>query len=68
MCCTLSDGCPSISELGGVESRQSPGGVNNWIKDSRIRDGGELESELELELESESESESELELELESES
>jgi len=62
MCCTLSDGCPSISELSGVESRRSLGGVGGWIKGSRIRGGGGLE------LESESESESELELESESES
>jgi hypothetical protein len=32
MCCALSDGGPSISELSGVESRRSPGGVGSWIK------------------------------------
>jgi hypothetical protein len=37
MCCALSDGGPSISELSGVESRRSPGGVGSWIKGSRIR-------------------------------
>jgi hypothetical protein len=63
MCCALSDGCPSISELSGVESRRSLGGVGSWIKGSRIRDGGG--SELELELESELELELELELESE---
>jgi hypothetical protein len=55
MCCTLSDGCPSISELSGVESRRSPGGVGSWIKGSGIRGGGGSESELESELELESE-------------
>jgi hypothetical protein len=32
MCCALSDGGPSISELIGVESKRSPGGVGSWIK------------------------------------
>jgi hypothetical protein len=40
MCCALSNGCPSISERSGVESRRSPGGVGSWIKGSRIRGGG----------------------------
>jgi hypothetical protein len=40
MCCALSDGGPSISELSGVESRRSSDGVRNWIKGSRIRGGG----------------------------
>jgi hypothetical protein len=34
MCCALSDGGPSISELSGVESRRSLGGVGSWIKGS----------------------------------
>jgi hypothetical protein len=45
MCCALSDGSPGISELIGVESRRSPGGVESWIKITRIR--GEGGSELE---------------------
>jgi len=37
MCCTLSIGSPCISRLGGVEWRQSLGGVDNIVRDLRSK-------------------------------